>query len=83
LPVASDEKGEIAKSFDIKITDTYKGQDVAKMKDSRGSEIGHSTAERTTFVVATDGKIIATIGGVAGDANAEQALAVVQRMAAR
>src|SRR6202453_1983999 len=83
LPVASDEKGDIAKSYDIKITDTYKGQAVATMKDSRGIEIGHSTAERTTFVVATDGKIIATIGGVAGDANAEQALAVVQQLAAK
>jgi peroxiredoxin Q/BCP len=83
LPVASDEKGEIAKSYDIKITDTYKGQAVATMKDSRGHEIGHSTAERTTFVVAPDGKIVATIGGVAGDANAEQALAVVQKMAAK
>src|ERR1700692_3816557 len=83
LPVASDEKGEIAKSYDIKITDTYKGQAVATMKDSRGNEIGHSTAERTTFVVAPDGKIVATIGGVAGDANAEQALAVVQQLAAK
>ena len=83
LPVASDEKGEIAKSYDIKITDTYKGQTVATMKDSRGQQIGHSTAERTTFVVAPDGKIVATIGGVAGDANAEQALAVVQQMAAK
>jgi thioredoxin-dependent peroxiredoxin len=83
LPVASDEKGEIAKSYDVKITDTYKGQAVATMKDSRGNEIGHSTAERTTFVVAPDGKIVATIGGVAGDANAEQALAVVQKMASR
>ncbi len=81
LPVASDEKGEIAKSYDIKITDTYNGQPVATMKDSRGNEIGHSTAERTTFVVAPDGKIVATIGGVAGDANAEQALAVVQQLA--
>jgi peroxiredoxin len=81
--VASDEKGEIAKSYDIKITDTYKGQPVATMKDSRGIEIGHSTAERTTFVVAPDGKIVATIGGIAGDANAEQALAVVQRLAAK
>jgi peroxiredoxin len=81
LPVASDEKGEIAKSYDIKITDTYKGQAVAKMKDSRGNEIGHSTAERTTFIVTPDGKIFATIGGVAGDANAEQALAVVQQLA--
>jgi len=83
LPVASDEKGEIARSYDIKITDTYKGQAVATMKDSRGNEIGHSTAERTTFVVAPDGKIVATIGGVAGDANAEQALAVVQQLAAK
>lgn len=83
LPVASDEKGEIARSYDIKITDTYKGQPVATMKDSRGNEIGHSTAERTTFVVAPDGKIVATIGGVAGDANAEQALAAVQQLAAK
>jgi thioredoxin-dependent peroxiredoxin len=83
LPVASDEKGEIAKSYDVKITDTYKGQAVASMKDSRGNEIGHNTAERTTFVVTPDGKIVATIGGVAGDANAEQALAVVQQLAAK
>src|ERR1700744_1478881 len=83
LPVASDEKGKIAKSYDIKITDTYKGQAVATMKDSRGIEIGHSTAERTPFVVAPDGKIVATIGGIAGDANAEQALVVVQQLAAK
>ncbi len=83
LPVASDENGQIAKSYDIKITDSYKGQAIAKMKDSRGNEIGHSTAERTTFIVAPDGKVVATIGGVAGDANAEQALAVVQQMAAK
>jgi thioredoxin-dependent peroxiredoxin len=83
LPVASDEKGEIAKSYDIQITDTFKGQAVATMKDTRGNEIGHSTAERTTFVVAPDGKIVSTIGGVAGNANAEQALAVVQQLAAK
>src|SRR5271163_186351 len=73
LPVASDENGDIAKSYDIKITDTYNGQPIAKLKDSRGNEIGHSTAERTTFVVGSDGKIVATIGGDGGDANAEQA----------
>jgi peroxiredoxin Q/BCP len=49
----------------------------------RGNEIGHTTAERTTFVVAPGGKIVATIGGIAGDANAEQALAVVQQLAAK
>jgi len=83
LPVASDEKGEIAKSYDVKVTDSYKGQPIATMKDTRGNDIGHSTAERTTFIVAPDSKIVATIGGVAGDANAEQALAVVQQMAAK
>ncbi len=83
LPVASDEKGEIAKSYDIKVTDNYKGQAVATMKDSRGIEIGHSLAERTTFVVAPNSKVVATIGGLGGDANAEQALTVVQQMAAK
>lgn len=83
LPVASDEKGAIAKSYDINITDTFGGQAVAAMKDTRGNQIGHSAAERTTFIVASDGRVIATIGGVAGDANAEQALAVVQQLAAR
>jgi peroxiredoxin Q/BCP len=83
LPVASDENGAIAKMYDIQIADTYKGQAVAKMKDSRGNEVGHSMAERTTFIVASDGKIVATIGGVGGDANAEQALAVVQQMATK
>jgi peroxiredoxin Q/BCP len=83
LPVASDEHGTIAKSFGVNITDTYNGQAVAKMKDSRGNEVGHSMADRTTFVLASDGKVVATIGGVAGDANAEQALAVVQKMAAK
>src|SRR6202050_4541241 len=49
LPVASDEKGEIAKSYDIKITDTYKGEAIATMKDSRGNAIAHRTAEGSAF----------------------------------
>jgi peroxiredoxin len=83
LPVASDEKGEIAKSYGVEVVDSYQGQAVAKMKDSRGNEVGHSMADRTTFIVARDGKIVATIGGVEGDANAEQALAAVQKLAAK
>jgi thioredoxin-dependent peroxiredoxin len=83
LPVASDEKGTIARSYDLKITETYQGQAIANMKDSRGNEIGHSTTERTTFIIAPNGKIVATIGGVSGDANVEQALIVVQRLAAK
>jgi len=83
LPVASDEKGDIAKSYDVAITDSYQGQPIAAMKDSRGKEIGHSTAERTTFIVASSGRIVATIGGVAGDANADQALAAVEKLKAK
>jgi thioredoxin-dependent peroxiredoxin len=83
LPVASDEKGDIAKSYGVKITDSYKGQSIAKMKDSRGNEVGHSAADRTTFVVTSDGKIFAIVGGVAGDANAEQSLTIVQQLAAK
>jgi peroxiredoxin len=83
LPVASDENGAIAKSYGVNITDTYKGEAIAKMKNTRGDEIGHSTADRTTFVIASDGKVVATIGGLGGDANAEQALSVVQQMAAK
>jgi peroxiredoxin len=83
LPVASDEKGEIARSYGVEITDNYKGQPIAKMKDSRGDEIGHNIAERTTFVIAPGGKVIATVGGLPGDANAEKALAIVQEWAAK
>src|SRR5215831_8860085 len=36
LPVASDEKGAISKSYDLKVIDAYNGQPAATMKDSRG-----------------------------------------------
>jgi thioredoxin-dependent peroxiredoxin len=80
LPVASDEKGDIAKSYDLKIISEFGGQSLAKMKDTRGVEIGHSAAERTTFIVTSDGKIAATIGGVAPKDNVMQALEAVQQL---
>ena len=80
LPVASDEKGEIAKSYDLKITTEYNGKSVLTMKDSRGVEIGHATAERTTFIVTPDGKIVSTIGGVAPKENVMKALEAVQQL---
>jgi peroxiredoxin Q/BCP len=82
LPVASDEKETISKSYDLKITDAYNGQAAAKMKDSRGTEIGHSFVERTTFIVTPDHKIVATVGGVSPTENVEKALQVVQQLAA-
>ncbi len=75
LAVASDRTGNIARSFDLKVADAKPGA-----KDTRGLEIGHGFAERTTFVVNRDGKIAATIGGVSPEANVQRALEVVQRL---
>jgi peroxiredoxin len=50
-------------------------------KDTRGVEIGHGFAERTTFIVKTNGTIAATVGGVAPADNVDQALAAVQALA--
>ena len=50
------------------------------MTDTRGKEIGHGFTERTTFVVTPDGKVAATIGGIAPDANVEEALKAVQEL---
>jgi peroxiredoxin Q/BCP len=77
LAVASDADGAIAKAFDLKV-----GAAVAGAKDSRGVEIGHAFAERTTFVVTPDGKIAATIGGVAPFENVKRALEAVKKLGA-
>jgi thioredoxin-dependent peroxiredoxin len=75
FPTASDTGGKIAKSFELSVRAGTAGQ-----KDSRGVEIGHDFAERTTFIITPDGKIAATVGGVAPDKNVEQALAAVQHL---
>jgi thioredoxin-dependent peroxiredoxin len=76
LPVASDANGKIAKSYELKVQDAKPGA-----KDTRGMEIGHGFAERTTFVVTTDGKVATTVGGVSPKENVEKALAAVQQLA--
>lgn len=76
LPVASDADGKIAKSYDLAIREAAAGK-----KDTRGVEIEHGFAERTTFIVGRNGKIIATIGGLKPDENVQQSLAVVQKLA--
>lgn len=73
LAVASDENGEIAKSFDIAVRDGS-----ADAKDSRGIAIGHGFAERTTFIVTSDGEIAETIGGVSPMENVRKSLQAVQ-----
>ena len=77
LPVASDADGKIAKSYDLTIRDAAPGK-----KDTRGVDIDHGFAERTTFIVTPNGKIIAAIGGVAAAENVQQTLSAVQKLAA-
>ncbi|WP_424193653.1 peroxiredoxin [Ampullimonas aquatilis] len=78
VAVASDVDGKIAKSYDLKIRDVVPGK-----KDTRGADLNHGFAERTTFVVNKDGRIAATVGGVAPDVNVEKALEVVQQLSSK
>lgn len=73
LAVASDESGEIARSYGLKVRDGREGA-----KDTRGVEIGHGFAERTTFIVTPDGKVAHTIGGVSPMENVQKSLEAVQ-----
>ena len=76
LPVASDADGKIAHSYDLKVMDGRPG-----MKNTRGDEIDHGFAERTTFIVTPDGKVAATVGGEKPADNVEKSLAIVQGLA--
>jgi peroxiredoxin len=78
FPVASDADGRIAKSYDLTVKQGREGQ-----KDTRGADIGHDFAERTTFVVTPDGKIAATVGGISPTANVEKALEAVHSLKGR
>jgi peroxiredoxin len=75
FPTASDADGSIAKSYGLTVKEGPPG-----LKDTRGVEIGHGFAERTTFIVTPDGKVAETIGGMAPDKNVEQALEAVQHL---
>ncbi len=76
LPVASDADGRVARAFDLSVREAATGR-----TDTRGKEIDHGFAERTTFVVTPDGKIAATIGGLAPALNVDKALEAVQTIA--
>ena len=75
IAVASDADGKIAKSYDLAIREASAGR-----KDTRGVEIDHGFAERTTFIVTPDGKVAATIGGLTPVENVEKALETVQKL---
>ena len=78
IAVASDVDGKIAKSYGLTVAAAKPGA-----MDSRGAEIDHGFAERTTFIVSPAGKIVATIGGVAPTVNVTKSLEMVEQYAAK
>ena len=78
FPVASDADGRIAKSYDLKVQQGRAGQ-----KDTRGQDIDHDFAERTTFIVTPDGKVYATVGGMSAKQNVDRTLEAVEAFAGK
>ncbi len=76
LAVASDADGSIARSYGLKVSGAQRGA-----TDTRGPEIGHGVAERTTFVVTRDGSVAAAVGGVSPDVNVQRSLELVRALA--
>ena len=76
VAVASDVDGAISKAYDLVVREAAEGK-----KDSRGVDITHGFAERTTFIVTPDGKISATLSGLKPAENVEKALETVQQLA--
>jgi thioredoxin-dependent peroxiredoxin len=78
VPVASDADGKIAKGYDLQVREAKPGA-----KNTRGDEIGHGFAERTTFVVTPTGKVASTISNLSPAENVAKALEAVQQLKAR
>lgn len=76
ITVGSDIDGKVAKAFDLTIREAVAGK-----LDTRGPAIDHGFAERTTFIVTPDGKIAATISGLAPAENVKKTLQAVQKLA--
>jgi thioredoxin-dependent peroxiredoxin len=78
IPVASDADGKIAKSYDLQVREAKPGA-----KNTRGDEIDHGFAERTTFVVTPNGTVAATISNLSPADNVTKALEAVQQVKSR
>jgi peroxiredoxin Q/BCP len=76
IAVASDPDGRIARAYALAVRDA-----VPRRKDTRGEQIEHGLAERSTFVVTPDSRVAAAFDGLSPVENVEQALAAVQRLA--
>jgi len=81
FPVASDPHLKVATSYGLTARQAGPGK-----KDVRGVAIHHAFIERTTYVIGTDGKIVAmfstAIDHITPDEHVKEALAVVRKLAA-
>lgn len=75
VAVASDPDGAIARAFALEIRDAAAGK-----KDTRGDDIRHGLAERSTFIVTPNGLIAARLSGLKPADNVEQSLQAVKRL---
>lgn len=78
FPTASDARGAISKSYEV---DVHQGP--PDLKDVRGVQIGHGFADRTTFVISRDGKIVSVISKVSPAEHVAKALQVVRQLHAK
>lgn len=76
IAVASDPDGRIARAYALAVRDAGPGR-----TDTRGVQITHGLAERSTFVVTPDGRVAAAFDGLSPLENVDKALAAVQRLA--
>ncbi|AGG87845.1 peroxiredoxin [Rhodanobacter denitrificans] len=81
FPVASDAEVKVALAYGLEAMAARPG-----MHDVRGVAIDHAFIPRTTFVIAGDGRIVATLSSetdhLRPDEHVKQSLAIVQRLQA-
>jgi thioredoxin-dependent peroxiredoxin len=82
LPVASDADGSIAASYNLNVRPAPAA---GGFKDTRGEEINHGFAERVTFIIGTDGKVVDTVvsnqdTGISPEQNVQKALEIVESL---
>ena len=80
--MVSDAELKIAGSYNLTTTAAKAGA-----TDVRGTAIDHDFIERTTFVIGTDHKIVATLSTnddkLAPDQHVDKSLAIVQQLAGK
>ena len=77
FPVASDPEGKIVTAYGLKINESTRGR-----KDIRGETVDHGSIDRSTFIIDSDGKLIATLDGLKPADNVAKSLEAIQHLKA-